>query len=63
VTADHRRIGKCVVIGDKEVFTEEELQKVSTALKNNVRFYNDQDEIIEFKSYDNDYLTYYLINS
>jgi hypothetical protein len=47
------------VIGDKEVFTEEELQKVSTALENDVRFYNDQDEIIEFKSYDNDYLTYY----
>jgi hypothetical protein len=59
VTADHRRIDKCVVIGDKEVFTEEELQKVSTALENDVRFYNDQDEIVEFKSYDNDYLTYY----
>ena len=67
VTNDHRTVGKCVVIGDREssveVFTEEELQKVSTALKNNVRFYNDQDELIEFKSYDSDYLTYYLINS
>lgn len=56
----YKQYNKCVVVDDV-VYSEEELDSVVKDYKDNVRFYDKDDRVIEFNSWDN-YLIYHRTN-
>ena len=59
-------MGQCVVIGNKDeetIYSEIELEKVYDDYINRVKFYDEQDRVIEYRSYLGSYLTFHREHS
>jgi hypothetical protein len=64
--SEYKHMGQCVVIGDKNeetVYSETELEKVYQDYLDKVKFYDEEDRIIEYRSYSGSYLTFHREHS
>jgi hypothetical protein len=64
--SEYRAMGQCVVIGNKDeetIYSETELEKVYEDYINRVKFYDEQDRVIEYISYLGSYLTFHREHS
>lgn len=64
--SSYKHLGQCVVIGNKDeaiVYSETELEKVYQDYLNKVKFYDEEDRLIEYRSYSGSYLIFHREHS